>query len=558
MSWLHKTLSTYGRIIAKPEKPGKAEEVNDEAIPIQDQIENLRAKIQLKERYNKALTDDLNESHQGTTSFLRDLTRETRELRHNLFDAINSERAAVQNALRTHREFQLALTNRTPAVSVPWLDDKLCDIANILNSQLDRLKDKRHKLEESEEMVMVIEKWPRPGSLPWEVEAMESIHRLECLIEAQKVRRETAQILNATYYRVKIILRGERGKYASVLKNMETGLQTLKNELTNLQMMLDDAVHFRDEAYKNLILTEKESSENRRRRRKQMAKMKKAVEKILEENSSIPMQQQNKVPEVGRLSVAYPLMTTMSGSDVTETLRIKRQEVEEFQERARRLVETMRVKDLTHIPIRLKTVATVGNRLREEREAKEKLKNLYVRQKGQLMLILYYHRYTGVEQAEMFEHYKKEYNKAIDEVHRRKEDLSRRLDIYGDINAQLRLGLMALNERFSDGKRKPYHRDHDDMKAQMRAILGKTKRLVRVIEDLNYQFEGKDPASRDYGNYVKNPQIAPRLIRVGTPAVSEESEGDDDLTDAKVPGRVEIKQKSLRLVSQALLKKGIH
>jgi len=34
--------------VAKPEKPGKAEELNDEAIPLQDQIENLRAKISLK------------------------------------------------------------------------------------------------------------------------------------------------------------------------------------------------------------------------------------------------------------------------------------------------------------------------------------------------------------------------------------------------------------------------------------------------------------------------------------------------------------------------------
>lgn len=48
MSWLHKTVSSCGRHVAKPEKPGKAEELNDEAIPLQDQIENLRAKISLK------------------------------------------------------------------------------------------------------------------------------------------------------------------------------------------------------------------------------------------------------------------------------------------------------------------------------------------------------------------------------------------------------------------------------------------------------------------------------------------------------------------------------
>jgi len=78
-------------------------------------------------------------------------------------EAINSEKAAVQNALRTHREFQLAMTNKPPSVAVPWLDDKLFDMAKKLNLLFDRLKEKRKKLEEAEQMVLVIEKWPRPG-----------------------------------------------------------------------------------------------------------------------------------------------------------------------------------------------------------------------------------------------------------------------------------------------------------------------------------------------------------------------------------------------------------
>jgi len=92
----------------------------------------------------------------------------------------------VQNALRTHREFQLAMTNRTPAIAIPWLDDKLFDMAKCLNSLLDRLKDKRKKLEDAEIMVIQIEKWPRPGTLPWEIEANATFNRLECLIESQK------------------------------------------------------------------------------------------------------------------------------------------------------------------------------------------------------------------------------------------------------------------------------------------------------------------------------------------------------------------------------------
>lgn len=48
MAWFGKTQATCGRPIPKPEKQGKHEEIYEEAIPIQDQIENLRAKISLK------------------------------------------------------------------------------------------------------------------------------------------------------------------------------------------------------------------------------------------------------------------------------------------------------------------------------------------------------------------------------------------------------------------------------------------------------------------------------------------------------------------------------
>lgn len=78
------------------------------------------------------------------------------------------------------------MTNKTPAFAIPWLDDKLFDMSKCLNSLLDRLKEKRKKLDEAEQMVTVIQQWPRPGTLPWEMEAVNEFNRLECQIEAMK------------------------------------------------------------------------------------------------------------------------------------------------------------------------------------------------------------------------------------------------------------------------------------------------------------------------------------------------------------------------------------
>lgn len=69
------------------------------------------------ERYNKVISEELEESRQGASSILYDLYRETRELRGQLIEALYAEKAAVQNALRTHRLFQLAMSNRSSTVS---------------------------------------------------------------------------------------------------------------------------------------------------------------------------------------------------------------------------------------------------------------------------------------------------------------------------------------------------------------------------------------------------------------------------------------------------------
>ena len=48
------------------------------------------------------------------------------------------------------------------------------------------LSEKKKHLTDAEEMVLEIERWPRPGTRPWEVEAVKNFHRIENLIERMK------------------------------------------------------------------------------------------------------------------------------------------------------------------------------------------------------------------------------------------------------------------------------------------------------------------------------------------------------------------------------------
>ncbi len=82
-----------------------------------------------------------------------------------------------------------------------------------------------------------------------------------------------------------------------------------------------------------------------------MAKMKKAVTKVLEANSTAPAKQQVAVAS-RKGFMETKVDEAMSQVEFIESLRVKRIEVEKYQDRARRLVETMRVPDLTYIPLR--------------------------------------------------------------------------------------------------------------------------------------------------------------------------------------------------------------
>jgi len=339
---------------------------------------------------------------------------------------------------------------------------------------------------------------------------------------------------------------------------MEVSLRILKNELASLETMLDDATFFRNEARQNLLLTEKEASENRRHRRVQMAKMKKAVEKILEENQRVPANNKlahgggGKVNRSETLQVLNPALR----NDISEILRVKRMEVDEFKTRGRRLVDAMRVPDITYIPTRLRVVARVGVRLQEEMLAKEKLRDLFLKQKAQLQLILYYFRYTGVAKQEEFTKLKEQYESSIEEAKKKNALMTRRLDRLGDVQVQLRLGMLSIFEQLTEGKKKISHKPHEDLRENLKNICHKLKKMVEANTELEAGFGDIEP-ERNYVSYVKPPFFPNRLIRVGNPPLSEDSEEDDDLVDSKVPSRAEIKMKSARFLTQANLKRGI-
>lgn len=94
-----------------------------------------------------------------------------------------------------------------------------------------------------------------------------------------------------------------------------------------------------------------------------------------------------------------------------------------------------------------------------------------------------------------------------------------------------------------------------DLKSQIKLVLEKVKKLAKIVESYEILFANQD-AEHNYAQYVKPIAVPDRLIKVGSPVLSEESE-EEDIPDSKVPNRIDIKQKSQKIIQLAILKRGL-
>jgi len=94
---------------------------------------------------------------------------------------------------------------------------------------------------------------------------------------------------------------------------------------------------------------EREADENRRDRRRHMARMRKAVDKILAQNENrMPNKQQRDV----LVELDGPTKSEQKRVVTEEMLKSRQAKIEVFEERAQRLVDRMRVSDITQVPQR--------------------------------------------------------------------------------------------------------------------------------------------------------------------------------------------------------------
>lgn len=571
-----------GRHAPKPENKSTKEEVElfDEAEPIQQKNENLRTKITLQERYNAALKDNIKETSTGNYGILRAVANDIFHLRVDLREAINKEKIAVNNALKTHHIFQLALKRYSPDDAIDWIDDKLFDNAKLLNDHLDRLLTKRKKLEASEVAVASLEKFPLPGSLPWEVEIDEKMKGVQVNQSNVVMKLECAKTLCGKYKTMRGRLQDERNMYQPILRNINNQLSFQHNELSNLEQMLGYAQKFSKDADEMLEMTEKEASFNRKMRRAQISRMRREMQRIVQEEqvalqgaSRVQSEVRKGSPESQRQNgpLFKPdssfLMLDDAEALLHERLTQKRAIIDTFNDTAAMLVDIMKIPNLTHIPKRMQDVISLTRIMKKERHSKEMLKRNLIKQRDQLMQLLCVIRYTGDGYVEQNKLILQDYQSALQDLEKKCARLEESISKDSNLMMDVQMGVNSLMVRIEGLEHKSINiRNQDHLMKMLPVFYEKLETLCKSLTQLKDEL-GPDaevppvtPQSRRQTQYriaALTQQVPAKYVRVGEHLEVEDVSEEEEYDDFKVPGRLELKMRSEKHVEQALLRLGI-
>jgi len=118
-----------------------------------------------------------------------------------------------------------------------------------------------------------------------------------------------------------------------------------------------------------------------------------------------------------------------------------------------------------------------------------------------------------------------EYVEAIGNVKKDVTEANKRLQNYGNITVEIRLAILSILNRIEEGRRRAKSRTSEsDLKGQMKLLYSKIYKLVKHVHMLEAMFT--EEPERDYGTLIKAPVLQPRLLRVGSPVVSDDSDGN--------------------------------
>ena len=522
--------------------------------PVNEQIEELKAKIALLEGDRKAYYETSQHAMKHNQETVTKLRKEAKELRKKLSDSLSQDQHVINKAFQDKPVQRASLKNKTGDQAIVVMKHKLCDSKKRLNALKHQTATKQKRIEALQTSYdgMVKDSADAVSTDKGESVDAQTLRYLENSYDKTKLKMDEATHLYRIYQDINRKLQVEAEKFPSVLDAMESEIRSVRAELKELKAMHDDAQISKTAAQEELAKHEKIVYSERKQREIELTKMKKEAEekKIQHERIERRIQQRGSIQQD---ELSPQEKQAIQGEE-------QQQKITSYEEAFRRIKEATGVSDTMEVVHRFENQGDTTTHLENLKKDNEKGITRLREEKEKLQLEFEEMKYSGDAKLSSGQRMLEDFQSHLQKEEERRDEAEDELQRNSTIMVSVKAGVDHLADKLYNLKATKGHVPTAKIPAtsdeyvldQLSTCEEKLLKLLEELDgkDLNEVFKQMEDeeyhASLDSKLPTFNTRVKlPQKERGDAVFEDDEDSGEDD---GDVPNRNAIKKQSQFIV----------
>ncbi|KAK7466000.1 hypothetical protein BaRGS_00037437 [Batillaria attramentaria] len=522
--------------------------------PVSEQIEELRAKINLIEGDRKAYYESSQYAIKKNRENITSLRKETWELRKRLSDRLKQDEHVIGKAFHDRPVERAALSNKSGGQAITIFDHKVCDTVKRSNQMNHVTVAKQKKLEDLQTKYnqMVKDSSDAVATDKGDSADSQQMRYLENSYDKVSMKTEEAKQVQRVYLDIKARFEQEAQNYPAKLDAIESEIRRTRAELKELKAMQNDAELSKEAAVSELRRHEETVYSERKKREVELQKMKKEAEEKKMQHERI----EKRLAQRGSIQqdeLSPQEKAALTGED-------QQQKITTYEEAFKQIKEATGVSDTWEVVERFENQGQTTQHLEDLKKDNEKQILRLREEKENLQTEFEEMKYSGEAKLSSGQTMLEEFENHLAKEERRRDDADERLQRASRILVQVKAGVEHLADKLHHLKANKGHVPTAQIAPSsdeyvLDQLSTSEEKLLKLLEEL----DGKDlnealrqMEEEEFHTHMEN-KLPQYNTRVKLPTQQrdlvygdeDEDSGEDDVD---VPNRSTIKKQSQTII----------